>query len=389
MSTVQYGKANYESGGSFEKQVFYQLGHKEQKDRVQVLRLAPPIKALAEKGVWAKYIKTHWGYSIRFIAKSGEVKRIPKTFLCIERADRDGTIIQECPECKLTRALRKEVEEQDRNFKNEGKTPEEIDSLLRSKKGYLKDHNLDRKWHVFAKNLDGKWGFLKISHTCKQFLDAQIKKLLERGVDPLSPEKGVYFRFERTGGPAWSSIKDIVEVHRDADDKIKFDQLTDADWGQLDKLPELHTLGQPLTYDQIQQLVQSGGDEETVRLVMNLPQRSQEPDTVTGEPVEEPAADVDSGMDQKASAGPTAVPETSKAPEPPPAPTPVPEPAQAAPSAEDQEIAKLQALLAEKLAKKTAPPVAKAAPTPAKTVTPDLKATLDLPMDEFLRQFEK
>jgi hypothetical protein len=369
MSSVPYGKANYESGGQFEKVVYHQLGHKQESDRVLIVRIAPPIKSFAEKGIWARYIKTHWGYGIRYTnSKTGETKKIPKTFLCIERVDREGAITQECPECKETRAIKADVDERQKKYASEGKTPEEIESLLRSKKGYLKDHNQDRKWHMLAKDLNGKWGYLKISHTCKQLLDAQIKKLIEKGIDPLCSDKGVYFRFERTG-TTWNTIKDTPEVHRDAEDKIKYDQLTDGDWGQLEKLQELAILGTPLTYDQIQHLVRSGGDEETVRMVMNLPQKSAEPEVVTGESLVE--EDVDPAPAKVAAAPVQAVAA--------PAPAVVAVPAPVV-SAEDQEIAKLQAMLAAAQAKKA---------QPAPSSSPKLEAALKMPMADFLKQFEK
>jgi hypothetical protein len=45
----------------------------------------------------------------------------------------------------------------------------------------------------------GKIGILKIRHRAKVALDAEIKRLRETGVDPLSPTDGRYFIFRRSG----------------------------------------------------------------------------------------------------------------------------------------------------------------------------------------------
>jgi len=51
------GKPNYAGGGDNKPSlVFHKLGHKEPKQRVIVVRIAPPIGPLAERGTWAMYV---------------------------------------------------------------------------------------------------------------------------------------------------------------------------------------------------------------------------------------------------------------------------------------------------------------------------------------------
>jgi hypothetical protein len=63
----------------------------------------------------------------------------------------------------------------------------------------LENFNLNGRWYVNAVNDQGQIGLLKIPHRAKQALDAEIKKLQNEGVQPLSLEAGRFFTFTRTG----------------------------------------------------------------------------------------------------------------------------------------------------------------------------------------------
>lgn len=302
---IKFGKPNYTSNES-KSLVYHKLGHKEPKQRTLVARIAPPYGPLAEKGVWARYVKQHFGYTLSVTTKSGETRKIPMTFLCIEKRDRDGNITQRCPECDEIAAQKSRLESKVRELEAKKSSEEEIKSATAFIRMWLKEHNLDKKWNMAAKDQAARWGILAISHSCYKILkgNAQepglIDRLVASGHDPLSPEKGLWFVFTRTG-TAFNEIRDFPEVfteeisvNGETFKRNKTDALTQADIDALRALPSLDSLGRALTFDQIRMLVESGGDEETLRTVMNLPKTSPNAPATTGaasddEPVEEVA----------------------------------------------------------------------------------------------------
>jgi hypothetical protein len=361
------GKTNYKGGSAGggaalpEKLVYYKLGHKaaDGKDRVIIVRLAPPIGPLAEKGVWRRFMKQHFGYGITVVTQGGDKRFIPQTFLCIEETDRDGNIKVQCPECNEIKLRKAKRDSKEAELKAQGKTEEEIDMALKHVKSWLREHNVDKKWWANAKDLSGKWGILTISYSSmKLYLDI-LKALTEKNFDPLGPDKGVWFKFTRSGN-SFNDIKDIPTVHMDEQTdgsfRIKYDALTESDLAQLAALPPLTEHGRVLTYDQIDELVKSGGDEAVVRTVMNLPVNNTRAPEAGGK-----------------------LPEPTK-------PATEPAPTQAA-TTEDDEVARLQAALAAAQSKKNKPEPKQATPGPA--ATPKLQSQMDMPMDDFLAQFEK
>lgn len=384
---VIVGKANLNgsSTGTGDRATYYRLGHKTPQDRTLVMRLGPPIGAAAQNGVWRRFIKMHFGYSIPVTTKTGERRNIPQTFVCLEETNRDGLITQECPECNEVRLQKEKLEQVTEELKKQGRTPEEIEAAVKHKKAWLKEHNLDKKWYLLAKDPSHKWGVLTISYSCMKLLKEELENLEAKGMDPLGVEKGVWIRFTRSG-TNFNEIKDLPKVEmEDAGEgnfRIKFDTFTDSDYQQLGRLPELHTIGRVLTYDQVQQLVVSGGDETVVRTVMNLPT----PSAKTG------------GTETSAGAAPSVqgtafTGQNSMAPAGPVIPPTIPA---AITSAEiDEEVVlqrQLEALKAKKAAAaaaaasapKTTSPVQVPGPTPG----PTLKSQLEVPMDAFLKQFE-
>lgn len=372
--TMAIGKTNYKGGSAGggavipDKVTYHKLGHKaaDGKDRVIIVRLAPPIKSLAEKGIWRRFVKQHFGYGISVTTGTGAngTKRfIPQTFLCIEETDRDGNVKVQCPECNEIKLRKKKEADKTAEMKALNKTDEEIDMALKHVKSWLREHNIDKKWNAFAKDLTGKWGVLTVSYSSmKLFLDL-LKALTEKNQDPLGVEKGLWFRFTRSG-TAFNEIKDIpvVEMDEQADGsfRIKYDALTDGDLAQLEALPELTSFGRVLTYDQIDELVKSGGDEAVVRAVMNLPLNNTRAASEGGK-LPEPTTQTKT--------------ETSTTT------------TKTVPAGEDDEVARLMAALAEAQSKKSKPEPKVATPGPETSAK--LKAAMDMPMDDFLAQFEK
>lgn len=389
--TIQFGKPNYNNNGSnnqqSERQVFFKLGHKDPKQRTLVVRIAPPIGELSQSGIWARYIKQHFGYTIKFTNRSGETKSVPMTFKCIEQTDRNNNVLQPCPECEEIRRQKEELEKKTKRLEAEGKSKEEVKTATHYLKAWLKDHNLDKKWHLVAKNTAGQWGFLTISHSAWKLLKGNpsapglIDNLVAKNIDPLSPDKGVWFRFVRNGTD-FNEIRDIPEVEKETVtvngetlERVKFDSFTQADLAALEKLPSLDSLGRTLTFDQIKMLVTSGGDEETVRTVMNMPRPAAGGAKVATDDNDEPESDAASYSPPAAAAS---------------APKTV-EPAPAA--EEDDEIVKLKAALAAATAKKAAtatpsPQQPPKASLPAAMVSPKLQQELDTDMESFLAKYK-
>lgn len=288
--TVQLGKANYAGGsagnqGTTEKTRFYKLGHKEDKDRTLIVRIAPPKGKLAETGAYKIFRKVHFGYGIEVMSQKGDKFFVPQTFDCIETTDRDGTIKDECPECVERKARNAQLEKKKAELKAAGKTDEEILTATKHLSLWLREHNLDKKWWMLAKTQDGNWGVLTISYSCGKLFFELLKKLADKNEDPLSAEKGLWFKFSRSGSK-FNDIVDTVEVYMEeqenGDFRKKYDSLTDADMNQLEKLSDLTDFGRKLTYTNIDMLVKSGGDEKIVRSVMDLPTPSSARTTASG-----------------------------------------------------------------------------------------------------------
>lgn len=278
MSTLQIGKANY-SANRGEKMVYYRLGMKDNQ-RELTLRIAPPIKDLAEKGNFAVYNKQHFGYTL---AGKGD-KRFPVTFNCLERKDRSKNIVQNCPECDEISLRKADLEAKEAKLKADGVAAEIIEAQLRVGKAWLKEHNLDKKWYMLAKNESGQWGYLALGHKAFEDFQRELKELSAVGFsDPLSPEEGVWFRFTRTGS-TFNDVKDSVAAVKLSAGKgqitIKTDTLTEKDFQALESMPSLSTLGRRITYEQISSLVQSGGDETVVKSVFESAQPRSETSAV-------------------------------------------------------------------------------------------------------------
>lgn len=299
MSKFSADKPNYDantSSSTFEKTVYHKLGHKDPKQRVLTVRISAAVVrdekgavvgAVGEDGKWCRFVKQHFGYKVRF-GKDEKAKEVPMTFLCVEERDRENKITKRCPECDAIYAKKERVAAKEAELKAQGKTKEEIDASVHHTKAWLKEHNQDRKWNMPAKDSTGRWGFLTISHKCYKMLKGNatspglIDKLLaaKPRVDPLGVEKGVWIRFTRTGETfndftdTPSIEKELVEFNGDMLEKMKFDTLTESDFEAISKLPPLSSLGRVLTPEQIRMLVESGGDEATVRSVMNIPTES-------------------------------------------------------------------------------------------------------------------
>jgi hypothetical protein len=264
---IKVGKANY-TANTTNKTNYYRLSNTV---REIVVRIAPPVGDLAEESKFAVYHKQHFGYDLPIKDKS-----IPVTFNCIEQRSMSRAVTQPCPECDEIAFQKKALEELKASLKDEPNDVQE--ARTRPMVAWLKKHNRDQKWALYAKNEAGTWGILTISHNAYKDLMREIKEVQALGYeDPLSHTEGVWFKFTRSG-EKFNEIKDTCTVVKVNQGKgqfaIKQDTMTETDFAALEAMPPLLTLGRKLTYEQVVMLVQSGGDAEVVKSVFDSAETS-------------------------------------------------------------------------------------------------------------------
>ena len=286
---MEFGKANLtNSGTGQERAAIYKLGHEQESQRTMIVRIAPPIKDLAAKGTWRVFIKRHFGYVQPVTKKDGTKINIPLPFLCPQEYDREGNVTVQCDECNEIKRFKTEIETAEVALKKEGKDEAAIDSILKHKKAWTKTHNLSRKWYSIGKNLDHKWGYVETSKTCMNDFLETIKSLTADGNDPLG-QNGLWFKFTRTGSKfndISDKAKEMLEKQADGSLRFKSDTLTENDIAQLEKLDSLSALptvlAKKLTAAQVSEIVKSGGDENVLKAIFNTPTKTEsKPQTVT------------------------------------------------------------------------------------------------------------
>ena len=177
MMAIAIGKANY--GGKKTYSV--------KKDVPLVGRIIPPIGDLASKGKWAIYHAVEWGYK----GADGRMK----PFLDVHVENRKTKMVEVQSPAYLRRAaLTKRKDELVAGLKAGTNTQEEVGKAVE----LVKQFNLDKKFYVNIKLINGEMGVLKINYKLKQALDAEIAILRGKGIDPLSIENGRFFTFSST-----------------------------------------------------------------------------------------------------------------------------------------------------------------------------------------------
>jgi hypothetical protein len=267
MSRENFGVAKHGGSGGY-KNFKLQPGS-------NLFRIGPPYKSLAAAGKWFSYTKQHFGY--HGVGDEQRPKGRIRTFICPEEIDRNTEMVKvECPECTKNKGFQIQVETRTAQYRTEGKKDEQIDILLGPLKGWLKEHNIDKKYLVLAKNENSEWGVLALPYKAKVDLDRVIKTCrAEDGFDPLDSEAGCWINFVRSGEGyqttyAANPAYEIVMVDGKRAKSIKMDTLTDADFDQISaSCPDLTTVGRRLSYEQISQLVECNGDPDEVDAIFN------------------------------------------------------------------------------------------------------------------------
>lgn len=357
------------------------------KEGDNVYRFLPPMHSFADEGLWSTYVSTHFGYYGTDPTDSNKTRL--KTFKCIQKDDRQsGMVLEECPECTLIEDKQAELKDQEATlrtqFKADGMDEKEIEETLETAlapiKGWLKQHNVDRKHHMNVMTPSGEFGQLKLSHRTKKQLDAKLKELNdEDGIDPLDLEQGVLINIKRTG-----KMRDVVDTVEVVKEKVnvngkKMEQILlrplteDEANAALENCRDLATAGgYVLTKEQIQELTESSGDPEEVDRVFSRNKEESKKSAAPAKPASKPA--------DKAEA-PAPKPAAKEAVAPKPEATEAPKP-----TADEVVQQRLAALKAKKEAeaKKAAEKAAAeaAAAEPANDVNP-----LEMSDDDFLAKF--
>lgn len=273
-----FGKPKYGGGSSFAKTIRLKEG------TVTVVRILPPMKSLADLGLWAIYSGTHFGY--KGVNQRDPSKPSLRTFKCIEEKDfRSKTLLQDCPECDLIAQREEEEKELKLEAKKAGHSSDEIDELAKPLSDWLRDHNCDRKWKMNVKTQQGEYATLHLSHKTKKKVDAKISSILtEDGIDALDIEQGVWFKFTRTGRGI--ETEDAVDVEYESvrdpstgrvSRTIKLAPLTQAEAEQaLRECPDLTTLDREISHEQIKLLTMCSGEPEDVDEIFAIGQKNKE-----------------------------------------------------------------------------------------------------------------
>jgi len=268
---MQYGKSNYEKPKfDNERTPIYKLsGGGKKPVKELILRFAPPVKELRDnpKG-YRKMHSVHWGYGFTVQKKDGTSVFLPQNFECVREYDSNGNISQECPECQWIYSVLGETEAEKARLKADGRTDEDIREILKPKTDWLFKHSKDRKVYWLAKNLEGKWGYALFPKQTSELLEVKLAELQSRGIDPLSPENGVWFRIYRVDEKN-NNVDVVMENAAGGLLKYKTDTFTQADDDALEKIPGLLQATTKITLDQVRDLVNSKGDENIARLIFN------------------------------------------------------------------------------------------------------------------------
>lgn len=216
---MKLGKANY-SGN--QKEIF------KIKDGDNIFRILPPMGDLAEKGVWRKYYSVVWGYK----DTSGKNRPFQD---CRVKNYKTQMVEVESDAYLKSQELRAENDELRKQIKEMAKSGQEVTPAMFERAKELKEltmkYNIENKHHMNVMSIDGKIGLLKLGSRGMNALRAEIDKLTEKGVDPLSVENGRFFNIHRSGTGldtvyGVSVYKENVEVNGEIYQKDKAHELT-------------------------------------------------------------------------------------------------------------------------------------------------------------------
>lgn len=172
------------SDGGYTKKKTFKL-----KDGDNVYRILPSLGFNGKEpdGRPFKFWNVHFGY------KNAEGKI--RVFQSPEVKNRDTKMIEKNDAAKERIEMLKAALEKAKVEKNKVM----FDRLAPLVSGQKPMYNMDNNHHCNAINENGEIGVLKLRHKCKLALDAVIKQLRAKGIEPLGADNGRYFNFNRQG----------------------------------------------------------------------------------------------------------------------------------------------------------------------------------------------
>lgn len=175
---TKIGKASY----GYTKKKYWKL-----KDGESTFRILPPLGELADDGKWSVFYRIHYGYK-----NSKGQGRVFQSSLVKNNKSK----MIEVPDAALERIEKLKVELEKAKVSGNKEVMDKLLSLVGGKKSL---YNLDSNHYMNVMDTQGNIGILKLRHKAKLALDATIKSLREKGIDPLSVDNGRFFTFKRSG----------------------------------------------------------------------------------------------------------------------------------------------------------------------------------------------
>lgn len=179
---VKVGGAD--GGNKYVKKNNYKL-----KDGDSTFRILPSLgfKGKEPNGRWAEFYRIHFGYR----NSKGEMRVFQSSLVKNYK-----TKMIESPDAALERIEKLKAELEKAKAAGNQAVTDKLMELVGSKKA---KYNLDSNWHMNIVDEQGNIGILKIRHKAKLALDAVVKTLRAKGIEPLGAETGRFFIFNRTG----------------------------------------------------------------------------------------------------------------------------------------------------------------------------------------------
>ena len=186
---MKIGKASY----GYTKKKYYKLI-----DGAVTFRILPPLGELADDGKWSMFYDVHYGYT----NSAGKLRPFQSPLVKNYK-----TKMIEVPDAALERIEKLKAEMEKAKESGDTVKYNKLNELVGQKGKF----NLDKNHYMNVVDLEGNIGILKLRHKAKLALDAEIKALREKGIDPLSVDDGRFFTFRRSGMGRDTTFK--VEVH--------------------------------------------------------------------------------------------------------------------------------------------------------------------------------
>ena len=241
---MSFGEANYGSKNSFKKKNYAKL-----ENGSKVFFIVPPHGAANETGTWAVFYKVHFGYK----NLAGKLR----TFLSPEKWNEETSkYVAEDAALDRINNLKADL---DTAIKAKDRAETTRLNFLVGQKGI---YNIDKNWHMNAIDLQGNVVELKIRHKAKLALDAELKKLVAKGIKPHSFEDGRYFVFTRTGNGNETQFK--VDVYtetlnlegREVESPVSFSVNEQFKARVLTEVSDLSDLFESITPEEVRAIVE-------------------------------------------------------------------------------------------------------------------------------------